>query len=216
MPRGFDLGLKTFIDVSLALTLTESGCLIWPHGKQHGYGCISWHDRSRRVHRLLYEARYGPVPSKMHLHHKCENPACANLDHLVLLTAGEHTKVGRSISALNAQKTHCPRGHSYAEHAIPSQLAKGIRRCGICDRNRDRGQTARREQRRLAALAAPLIDRRRATCRRGHPLAGENLYLAPAGKRRCRICQGRWSRNYRERRGRAGTESECAREEELL
>ena len=43
---------------------------------------------------------------------------------------------------------------------------------------------------------------RQTSCTSGHPLIGENLYVDPAGYRRCRACVARWQREYQERRRR--------------
>lgn len=37
-------------------------------------------------------------------------------------------------------------------------------------------------------------------CIHGHPLSGENLYVARTGQRVCRTCQTKWQREYRERK----------------
>jgi len=36
-------------------------------------------------------------------------------------------------------------------------------------------------------------------CKQGHPLEGDNLYLDPAGKRRCRMCHRGYSARHRAR-----------------
>jgi hypothetical protein len=51
--------------------------------------------------------------------------------------------------------------------------------------------------------AAPVRKARQATCHRGHPLAGANLYRKANGNRACKSCQRIWARNYRERRAAA-------------
>ena len=40
----------------------------------------------------------------------------------------------------------------------------------------------------------------RKTCKSGHPLTGDNLYVYPDGQRQCRICLRRWAREHRARR----------------
>lgn len=41
----------------------------------------------------------------------------------------------------------------------------------------------------LRGMGTPAQNARLTMCRKGHPLSGENLYLYPNGRRRCRTCQ---------------------------
>jgi hypothetical protein len=45
----------------------------------------------------------------------------------------------------------------------------------------------------MGALKSPV-------CARGHKMAGENLHIAPNGRRVCRACQTIRAREYRKRR----------------
>lgn len=57
------------------------GCWEWTGAKgDYGHGL---HNRSR-VHRLVYEAIYGPIPSGLEVCHHCDNPPCFRPDHLFL------------------------------------------------------------------------------------------------------------------------------------
>lgn len=44
------------------------------------------------------------------------------------------------------------------------------------------------------------LTRPRTNCIYGHPLEGDNLYVAPDGKRQCRICIRRRNQEYRQRK----------------
>ena len=44
------------------------------------------------AHRLAYEFTYGPIPSKMHVCHRCDNPPCCNPEHLFLGTAKDNAR----------------------------------------------------------------------------------------------------------------------------
>lgn len=40
----------------------------------------------------------------------------------------------------------------------------------------------------LRGISPAAVNARRTHCKHGHPLSGDNLYIEPKGKRRCRIC----------------------------
>lgn len=78
----------------------ERGCWIWQKATDrngYGYAKVPKHARltsaspSRKAHRLAYEAFVGPIPKGSGYHgtcvlHKCDVPACCNMDHLRLGT----------------------------------------------------------------------------------------------------------------------------------
>lgn len=71
-------------------------CHEWiAHRSRKGYGAVrSPTDRvSRQAHRVLWELTHGPLPTGYDLHHRCENKACVNVAHLVMLTHGEHSSL---------------------------------------------------------------------------------------------------------------------------
>ena len=67
----------------ISKTIPVGDCNIWTGAKDRdGYGRISWHRRSVRVHRLVWESVHGPLPAGTILRHACNNRACVNPDHL--------------------------------------------------------------------------------------------------------------------------------------
>lgn len=66
----------------------ENGCLICTsHCKDNfGYTRARINGKHIRLHRFLYEEAYGKIPFGLVVRHKCDNPACCNIEHLELGT----------------------------------------------------------------------------------------------------------------------------------
>lgn len=114
---------------------TESGCVeyVQPRGGKglHGYPQLSFvavtGTRIPTVaHRIAWALAYGAFPSG-HLHHKCKNPRCVNVAHLVDVTPEEHVRL------------HVQPGcqiHGLENYRQPTERLKGC--CRICDAARNR------------------------------------------------------------------------------
>ena len=64
-----------FSDRIKLIVTDKNGCLIWPLSKyKRGYGIVMLNGRPTSTHRSSYALRYGEIPSKMLIHHICENP----------------------------------------------------------------------------------------------------------------------------------------------
>lgn len=78
------------------------GCLIW-HGARSASGAYGrstygnfWLSRGRfvRAHRYAWERVHGPIPRGFHVHHKCRNRLCVNVEHLEPMRAPQNIGLG--------------------------------------------------------------------------------------------------------------------------
>ena len=69
----------------ITYVVDENGCHICTsHAPNtHGYPKLSVNNRSRNMHRVLYEEAFGEVPEGIVIRHRCDVRMCINLDHLV-------------------------------------------------------------------------------------------------------------------------------------
>lgn len=65
----------------------ENGCWGWKGSKDAaGYGMFYFNGRLRYLHRYQWEQSYGSIPHGLLVCHACDNPPCANPQHLFLGT----------------------------------------------------------------------------------------------------------------------------------
>jgi hypothetical protein len=100
-------------------------------------------DRGTGAHRVAYELQVGPIAAGMTLDHLCHGPecllgrmcphrSCVNPGHVEQVTRGANVLRGNGPPAINAAKTHCPRGHRLADENLRIVQSTGERRCRIC------------------------------------------------------------------------------------
>jgi hypothetical protein len=137
----------------------NTGCWLWTGGLRGSgrYGQFRNGKRLGFAHRYAYELLVGPIPDGMQLDHLCRVRLCVNPAHLEPVTARENTMRSEALTARNARKTHCLRGHPFDEANTIETVRDGRlhRTCRECDRSKSREwQRAQRgtpiERRRIA------------------------------------------------------------------
>jgi len=103
--------LKTFAErfrAKISLD-TATGCYNWTGGRasQGRYPIVGVTGQAPRyAHNIAWEIANGrPVPRtkpsdgsrRWEVHHRCQNRACVNPDHLLLLTSKQHTKAHQKL-----------------------------------------------------------------------------------------------------------------------
>lgn len=97
-----DIGKLSQTGKNIILEEQASGCIYCiSHCKDDdGYTRIRYNGKHERLFRVLYSRKYGDIPHGMLIRHKCDDPACCNINHLELGTPKDNVsdmiKRGRS------------------------------------------------------------------------------------------------------------------------
>lgn len=93
-----------------------TGCHNWMGTRNHqGYGQVTWHNRCRVVHRLIWESLFGPVAGNLQIDHICRNRSCCNPEHLRVVTPQENVLASTGPAANAARREACPKcGSAYS------------------------------------------------------------------------------------------------------
>ncbi len=127
-------GREELLLARLEQKLDKSGdCWLWKGAiSGPGYGMISVHNSSQYVHRLMYEIAIAPIPAGKVVDHLCRVRSCGNPAHLEVVSNRENVLRGSGISAINARKTHCKRGHEFTPANIYWSSDGRRRKCKPC------------------------------------------------------------------------------------
>lgn len=107
-------------------------CWIWTgFVSESGYGVSQENRQSAASHRVAFKLVKGFLPS-LPLDHLCRVRSCCNPDHLEPVTHKENILRGVGAGAMNAKKTHCPKGHPFDTENTIIIPENGGRRCRIC------------------------------------------------------------------------------------
>lgn len=129
------------IEKSTEYFYNGSACWIWTAFKDdNGYGHCTVNGLGWVSHRILYHIFVETIPPELDCDHLCRRPFCVNPAHIEPVTNYVNTMRGENMTAINARKTHCPKGHDYA---LYTRKKKKGRDCLICHRERERERKAR-------------------------------------------------------------------------
>lgn len=90
--------------------------------------------------RVLWQLLHGPIPTEMHVCHRCDNVLCINPNHLFLGTRSDNLRDASRKKRLNGQqKVACAQGHLFSEHGVWWGNPKR-RMCRACSYERARAR----------------------------------------------------------------------------
>lgn len=102
------------------------GCLVWTGKSNHdGYGEIQHEGAIWKVHRLVWTLTVGPIPEGLEVCHRCDNPACARVNHLFL---GSHTDNMRDMARKGRGVYPDVRGEKHGASKLTDSKVRAIRR----------------------------------------------------------------------------------------
>ena len=113
------------------ISITKSGCWEWTgYLDKDGYGTFWSRNVTLGAHRFAFEYYYGAICPDLTINHLCRNRRCVNPEHLEQITNKENVLKGVGLTAINARKTHCMRGHEFTPENTYSYSNQRI--CKIC------------------------------------------------------------------------------------
>ena len=144
---------------ALSIPEPNTGCVLWLGSLLHnGYGQLyAPETKERRAHRVAYELAKGPIPTGLHLDHKCRVRSCVNPEHLEPVTSRVNTLRGQGVTAENARRTRCKNGHPLDGDNLHIDR-KGARRCRRCHADKQLAYV-RRHQRTAERVRAEVRTR---------------------------------------------------------
>lgn len=113
-------------------SIDKSGeCWLWTRPTNGGYGRLQVDGVSVYAHRFAYEIEVGRIPDGLCLDHLCRVRNCVRPSHLEPVAFRMNVLRGEGPTAINARKTHCPRGHELSDENLTARARRDCRICAI-------------------------------------------------------------------------------------
>ena len=113
----------------------NSGCWLWTGTTSQGGYARLWISGTffAQAHRFSYELHCGPIPPGLQLDHLCRVRCCVNPHHLEPVKQRDNILRGEGITAKEARRTHCIKGHPlFGENVYSMPSRPWWRACRIC------------------------------------------------------------------------------------
>lgn len=105
-----------------------TGCVLWlGNTDRWGYGRIWFNGQTRRAHKIAFELAHGPIPAGLFVCHRCDTPACINVEHLSLGTPADNMRDRDT-------RGRCALGERHGCALITAAQAAEIKRRLSCER----------------------------------------------------------------------------------
>jgi len=212
------MGYQRDLDRFMAkVSKVENGCWLWKGSTtEGGYGRFYWKGKTIGAHRVsLYLFNGLSTDNKLDAMHSCDTPSCVNPAHLCYGTRFDNMKdassKGRTVrvqdwrGALNPkaklsdeQKAEVIRLASSGKTRAEIANKFGISDVRVGQILKEAGMASE-----LSGIEVAIAARKAMTsCKRGHPLSGDNLRINTSGGRVCRTCE---RERQKARRAKAGS-----------
>ncbi len=157
---------------------TPYKCWEWKAAKhKSGYGAFSYRGGPIEAHRIAVLLDGRSIPDGMWIDHICRNHACVNPAHLRVVEPRINCiENSISVTAINAAKTHCHRGHPFDDEN--TSVRNGTRECRACRR-----ETANRRYHETKVKRPPRPRPVKTHCPKGHAYK-----IYDDGRKRCPTC----------------------------
>jgi len=129
--RGILARIFSKVKISTELFYNGEPCWEWTgYRNDRGYGVKYYQNKSRLAHNVIFQLFYKILEPGQECDHLCRVRHCVNPMHIEAVTHAVNTLRGIGPTAINAQKTHCPKGHELTPDN--TMVNKNRRRCRSC------------------------------------------------------------------------------------